>query len=60
MRLEHHFRVDHEPDDHPGTTLGLIELAAAGDVVFGAEVDAYYCETCDVLEAIFTYPEEDP
>jgi hypothetical protein len=59
MRPEASFRLEHEDDDHPGTTMQLVatraELEAVG--AWGTEVTLYYCEPCDIAEAHFAYPE---
>jgi hypothetical protein len=62
MHVEARFRVDHEAADHPGTTLQLTEARAALEAAgaWGAEVTLYVCDTCDVAEALFAYPDQAP
>ena len=62
MRLESLFTVSHEDGDHPGTTMQLTEARAMLEAVgaWGAQVTLYVCDPCDVAEALFGHPEEDP
>jgi hypothetical protein len=64
MRINAQFKLDHEPTDDPGVTLQLVEtlrgLEAAGVAARGADVTLWYCEICDLAEAEFIYPDDDP
>ena len=61
MRLDAQFRLDHEASDHPGTTMQLTEARTALEEAgaWGADVTLYYCEQCDVAEALFAYPDDE-
>lgn len=62
MRVDSTFRLEHEDTDSPGITMQLVQLRAdleeAGVDAMGAEVTVWYCEPCDVAEALFAYPQK--
>jgi hypothetical protein len=55
MRWTEEFIFDDEPGDPAEITARLEEFRAMG-LELGAHVQVWYCDTCDVADAFFRYP----